>query len=372
MRPTIVIPLALAAALYLAPANARAADDMPDGWITTKAKVAVLSSVGTTGTKVHIDTNDGLVTLHGKVSSAEDRDAAEKAVAKLDGVKKVRNLLEVVEPKKKDAVAASDQDLERKAEQALRDDKVLKDETGIKVKSVNKGTVLLSGEASTLSNHLRAVEAVRDIPGVKRVASTIESPDSKAVRDLAMQPGSKLGKTDVKADAKTSSRDEARSDSKSSSTALTGAASDAYITTKTKARLLVDSQTPGTAINVDTKDGEVTLFGTVTDEATKKKAEAEARKVKGVTQVRNEIEVVSAAAKDSVAKNDTATERSVRKAVANDKALSDASISVEVNNGVARLTGTAPTESVRKLAGTIAKRSDGVKSVRNEIEIQAE
>jgi len=113
----------------------------------------------------------------------------------------------------------------------------------------------------------------------------------------------------------------------------------------------------------------VTLFGTVNDDATKKKAEAEARKVDGVKRVRNEIEVVSASAKDFVSKNDSQTERSLKKAVANDKALSDASISVEVNNGVARLTGTAPTESVRKAAEKVVKRSDGVKSVRNDIEV---
>jgi len=367
MRSTIVIPLSLAAVLYLAPASVRAADDMPDGWITTKAKVAVLSSVGTTGTKVHVDTNDGLVTLHGTVASSDDRASAEKAVAKLDGVKKVRNLLEVVAPKAQKDVASSDDDLQRKVDAALRKDKVLADEQAIKIESVNNGTVLLSGNASSLSNHLRAIEDVRAVPGVKRVASTIESPDSKAVRDAAMQPGSKLGGTEMK-----TVKTERSAGAKSSSTALSGAASDAYITTKTKARLLVDSDTPGTAINVDTKDGVVTLFGTVTDESAKSKAEAEARKVDGVKQVRNEIEVVPASAKNEISRNDRATERSVQKAVANDDALAKASISVEVRNGVARLTGTAPSEKLRKEAEKIAKRSDGVKSVRNEIEVRTD
>jgi len=363
MKPIRLI--SLAAVLLCAPIAARAADS-PDGWITTKAKVAVLSSVGTTATKIHVDTNDGLVTLHGTVASSEDKNAAEDAVAKLDGVKKVRNLLEVVSPKQSDAVAASDADLQKKATKALRDDPVLKSETGIEVHSVDKGTVVLSGKATTLSNHLRAIEDVRALRGVKRVASTIESPDSKAVRDMSMESHN-FGRDGSKAESKA-----AEHSSSDTGSGMTQSASDAYITTKAKARLLVDSKTPATSINVDTDRGVVTLFGTVPDAAAKRTAEAEVRKVDGVKEVHNEIEVVSPSAKKETSRKDSAAERNVKRAVADDKALADASISVEVNNGVARLTGKAPTQSIRREAEKITKRADGVKSVRNEIEVTSD
>jgi len=350
--------LTLAAALLLLPLSARAADSS-DTWITTKAKVAVLSSVGTTGTKVHVDTNDGLVTLHGTVASGADKTAAENAVRKLDGVKQVRNLLEVVAEKNQDRVSASDDDVETHAKNALGDDPVLKRETAIKVESVNKGTVVLSGKATSLSNHLRAIEDVRAVPGVRRVASTIESPDSKAVRDSMM--GSAKGE-----------KNEAKTTAEPAANGIADQASDAYITTKAKARLLIDSKTPATAINVDTDNGVVTLFGTVSDETTKAKAEEEVRKVDGVKQVHNEIEIVSADRASAVSKKDSAAERNVKRAVSSDESLSKASISVQVENGVARLTGKAPTEAARKAAEKVAKRAHGVRSVRNEIEVTSD
>jgi hyperosmotically inducible protein len=174
------------AALVLTTAGMVSAAETPDSWITTKTKVAVLSAVGTSATGIRVETVDGLLTLHGTVASAEDKAAAEEAAKKIDGVKKVRNLLEVVTSEEKEAVATSDSAIETRIKAALKSDAALKDETGIKVESVNKGTVLLSGKATTLENHLRAIEDARAIPGVKRVSSAIESPDSKAIRQHAM------------------------------------------------------------------------------------------------------------------------------------------------------------------------------------------
>jgi hyperosmotically inducible protein len=357
------------AALLLLPLSVRAADS-PDAWITSKAKVAVLSSVGTEGTKIHVDTNDGLVTLYGTVSSNDDKTAAEDAVLKLDGVKQVRNLLEVVEPKKQDVVAASDDDVAKRAKAALRDDPTLKNETGIKVESVDKGTVVLSGNASSLSNHLRAIEDVRRVRGVRRVASTIDSPDSKLARESMM---SSAGHSSAAKSGSVEAGDR-KGDvgSKPATAANGGGTSDAYITAKAKSRLFVDRKTPATSINVDTEDGVVTLFGTVPDAAAKKEAEAEVRKVGGVKRVENELEIVPKDRAKQVSERDTTLERNVKRAVADDASLSKANISVEVQNGVARLTGKVPDETARKTAEKVAKETDGVKSVRNDIRVSSD
>src|SRR5262249_22646684 len=133
---------ALLAALLAAPV--RAADSPPDAWITTKAKIAVLTSVGVPGTRVHVDTVRGKVTLHGKVASADDKAKAEHAVAALDGVQDVRNLLQVVPAKEAEAVSASDDKIEKRLGEALKKESLLRG-SGIRVRSVNKGMVLLSG-----------------------------------------------------------------------------------------------------------------------------------------------------------------------------------------------------------------------------------
>lgn len=62
-------------------------------------------------------------------------------------------------------------------------------------------------------------------------------------------------------------------------------ASDTWITTKVKSTLLVEDATPGMDIEVETKDGVVSLSGTVATEAEKEAAVAKAQGIKGVREV---------------------------------------------------------------------------------------
>ena len=68
---------------------------------------------------------------------------------------------------------------------------------------------------------------------------------------------------------------------------------DAWITTKVKADLAADSDTKALDINVDTKAGVVVLTGTVRSKAEKTKAEQDARSVKGVVAVENQLMVAN-------------------------------------------------------------------------------
>ncbi|MBU2014789.1 MAG: BON domain-containing protein [Gammaproteobacteria bacterium] len=63
------------------------------------------------------------------------------------------------------------------------------------------------------------------------------------------------------------------------------AASDTWITTKVKSTLLAEDATPGMDIEVETKDGVVSLSGTVATEAEKEAAVAKAKGIKGVREV---------------------------------------------------------------------------------------
>ena len=72
---------------------------------------------------------------------------------------------------------------------------------------------------------------------------------------------------------------------------------DAWITTKVKTDLLATKDVPGTTIDVDTKDGVVTLNGTVKSQAEADKAVSVAKGIKGVTSVTSNLKVAAAANK---------------------------------------------------------------------------
>jgi len=71
-----------------------------------------------------------------------------------------------------------------------------------------------------------------------------------------------------------------------------GATSDAWITAKVKMRLIFEPGIAPLTMNVDTRDGIVTLFGSISTEDGKRAAGAEAMKVAGVKNVQNELQVV--------------------------------------------------------------------------------
>ena len=68
---------------------------------------------------------------------------------------------------------------------------------------------------------------------------------------------------------------------------------DTVITTKVKTELAKDKATKATDINVETKNGIVSLNGAVASVAEKEKAEADTRAIKGVVDVTNNLRVAS-------------------------------------------------------------------------------
>ena len=317
----------------------------PDAWITTKTKLALLTTEGVRGTAVHVDTILGKVTLHGKVRSADEKAKAESVAKKIDGVQEVRNLLQVVTPQREKEIQLSDDALKQRIEKALQADSSLKD-SSISVKSVNKGVVLLAGTAKTLSAHLRAVETAAWVPGVERVASEIKSPDTLADAEIWREP---------------TARGESSKDS-----GIRNTASDIWITSATKMRLLTDSRTPALDINVETHAGVVTLFGIVPSQDAKSAAEADARKVSGVKRVVNELQVVASAKQTEMKARDEDIESEVKKAL---EKSDFKDISVEVKNGVVRLKGTVPTGSRRLDAAVVARSVKGVRAVKDDLRL---
>lgn len=320
--------------------------DTPDAWVTTKIKLALLTTEGVGSTDVNVDTVDGHVTLHGTVASQQEKAKAEQAARGIEGVTDVRNMLVVVAPSRHEAVEASDAQIKDKVEAALKDDRSLAD-SDIDVESVNKGVVVLSGTAASLTDHLNAVADARRVSGVKQVASEIKSPD-------------KLSDNEIWRDTKGAAE--------SAATTTTETMSDMWITSAAKVRLIANDQTPANQINVDTSNGVVTLFGIVPSDASKRNAEAEVAKVGGVKKVRNELQVVPAGEQKAVKANDSDIKQRIDSKF--EKGITDdADITVEVKDGVVRLTGEVERQTDRLRALTLARSTDGVRSVVDELQV---
>lgn len=149
-----------------------AAADAPDAWITAKTRIALMTTDGIDTWDLNVDTNNGVVTLHGKVETAAAKAAAEREARRLDGVKDVKNLLQVVSRPARATTNDADDAIEDRVEDALSKAASVKD-SGITVASVNKGVVLLTGSADTIEQHLAAVETAHAVQGVKRVSSNV-------------------------------------------------------------------------------------------------------------------------------------------------------------------------------------------------------
>jgi len=368
-------------------APARAAT--PDSWITTKVKMTLLTTNGVHANAVNVDTIDGRVTLHGTVDTQDEKAKVELATQKVEGVREVRNLLQVVPPTRQDAVAATDQQIESNVTAALKRDHAL-DDSDIKVASVNDGTVVLAGSAKTMTDHLRALEVASAVPGVHAVASEITSPDTLSDNEIwhdtkesvqhagnsaagaARDSASAVGDASKKvahgvADAGKSAAGSVADASRSAADTI----ADAWITSDAKVRLMANSETPASDINVDTANGVVTLFGSVPTDTAKRAAENEVRKISGVTRVDNKLTIVPAAAQKQVAATDADIKDRVEDRLGKNAAVNHG-IDVEVSNGAVRLTGTVGSQSERLQALTTARATDGVRSVVDSLRIDSE
>jgi len=361
-----------------------AAADSPDSWITTKTKIALLTADDVSGMSINVDTVSGKVTLHGKVATEAEKTRAEQIARKVDGVKQVSNLLQVIPAEQRDAVKASDSEIKERVDKTLDADQALKD---VNVASVNAGVVLLEGKVDNLSLALRAIEKAKDVPGVHRVASEIEAPDDHA-RSVADKAAAKTERAVDKGAAKTEhaadkvahkteravDKGAAKTEHAADKTAAKAEGvekdrPDSWVTIKTKLALLTSDDVSGTHIKVDTRNGRVTLQGKVPTEAEKSKAEHVTRRIDGVKDVKNLIQVVPAAKREEVKASDKEIEDRVDKALSADGSLKGISIA-SVNNGVVLLKGEAKSLGQTLRAVETAGKVSGVRRVSSEIKVE--
>jgi hyperosmotically inducible protein len=143
-----------------------------DSWLTTKTKTKLFADGRVKGRAINVETQAGVVTLRGKVESDKEKSAAEAIAKKVDGVKSVHNVLQVVPDSQRKAVDAKDDDIKDAVKARLAKDERLKD-ASVKVRSDN-GLVTLMGSVANVQTKARAADLARGVAGVKAVRNELK------------------------------------------------------------------------------------------------------------------------------------------------------------------------------------------------------
>lgn len=313
----------------------------PDALLTARTKLALLTTEGVSSGAIHVDSADGLVMLYGKVDTAGQRQNAEAAARRVGGVRDVNNQLQVVPVGQAKEVARTDAETTTAVQKALTGDPALAD-SSIRVKSVAKGVVMLSGTADSFSDHLRAMRLTSRTAGVRKVTSEVVSPDAFGKREQAS----------MLHEAGKAPRSSAR---------------DMETTASVKLRLFAARDVPSTEIGVDTEDGVVSLFGIVPTAAVRDAAGIEASRANGAVRVDNLLEVVSSTQKAAVVAKDADIARDLSLAMKDRPEFKR--VTTSVKNGVIQLTGAVETGWDELAMARLARRIPGARGIENQLQV---
>lgn len=140
---------------------------------------------------------------------------------------------------------------------------------------------------------------------------------------------------------------------------------DEAITRTVRENLVLDNRIPSHQIDVRTRDGVVTLSGTVNNLLIKKAVKDIARSVVGVRQVEDNVELRTGRFGDHQVRAQVLME------LAGDPRADAFDMRVDVDSGVVTLAGTADDWPQRHWAEQIAKCIEGVRRVENGLSVQA-
>jgi hyperosmotically inducible protein len=147
-----------------------------DSWLTSKTKIALFADDRVKGKDVRVETMGGQVYLRGKVDSQEAKSASEEIAKSVEGVKSVKNDLQVVAPTARKTVEANDKQITKSVETTLHKDASLKK---IDVRT-DAGVVVLSGEVPNITASAKASEMAHRVDGVKSVKNELRVAQAKA------------------------------------------------------------------------------------------------------------------------------------------------------------------------------------------------
>ena len=143
-----------------------------DAAITASIKTKLTLDKDTKARQITVETQKGIVQLNGFVDSSAARSEAGKIAAGTDGVKQVRNNLEVRSADRPVGEVVDDAMITGKVEAALIADKRT---SALRVDiETHDGEVQLSGFAKNQAENNAAVEVARAVTGVRKVTNSID------------------------------------------------------------------------------------------------------------------------------------------------------------------------------------------------------
>jgi hyperosmotically inducible protein len=172
---TLCTALVIGGALITGSAQAlsKAEEKTPinDSWITAKSKIALFADSRVKGSDINVETTQGTVMIRGKVDSDAAKQAAEGITKGIEGVKTVKNELQVVAPAKREATDDKDDAITTRVNDQMMKDAQLK-KAGIHAQT-NAGVVSLTGEVQDLMTSAQASWTAWQVPGVKSVKNDL-------------------------------------------------------------------------------------------------------------------------------------------------------------------------------------------------------
>src|SRR6185295_52180 len=151
--------------------NADKNTPITDTRMTAKTKIALFADTRVKGSEIKIETSKGSVIIRGKVDSDVAKQAAEEIAKGIDGVKTVKNELQIVAPAKWEPIEGRDSWITIRVISKIANDYSLQG-AGIHAQ-VNAGVVSLSGEVSSLLISAHASWTVWQVRGVKSVKNDL-------------------------------------------------------------------------------------------------------------------------------------------------------------------------------------------------------
>ncbi|MBD3233594.1 MAG: BON domain-containing protein [candidate division Zixibacteria bacterium] len=303
------------------------AEELDDTDISTAIKEALLFDHGVSGFKVDVTTNNGIVTLTGEVINILAKERAATIAETVKGVRSVINNIEVV------TKGLSDNDVLNNVEAALILDPAT--ESFEVTADVDNRIVTLTGNVDSWQERWLAARVAKGVKGVKGIINNIN--------------------VDVE-------------------TTRTDREIEQEVEQVLRWNVLIDHA----LIDVDVNNRKVTLSGTVGSAAEKSRAEMSAW-VAGVIAVDSDQLEVQAWARDERFRQtkyenltDLAIKQAVKDALFYDSRVKSYNISVDVENGTAKLLGIVDNLKAKRAAAKTASNTVGVWRVKNNISVRPE
>lgn len=152
---------------------------------------------------------------------------------------------------------------------------------------------------------------------------------------------------------------------------------DKSISASVRTRLLYRKNLRGLKVKATTINSVVTLTGLVDSDFQREEIEHIASQTSGVDQVINQLTVRGAGEsidfiEEERSVSDEFVEKRIEKSILLNRHLSVRKVDVEVDGGVCYLTGFVQSEPEKQLAESIAMNTNGVREVRNALQIQSD